>query len=150
MYRIRKEKWNQYEILITKHMWKSKIWLLEQKKDTSRYNAFFGAPFIYWVCSFAADQATGQGSKVIWVSGCLLSTPCTRRIITKVTLCKYKRYVSVAIQLEMMLTVCQLYISTFDFMNRKPKGTRPVDLVMTVLACFIETILVYQRKTSRS
>ena len=33
--------WNGLKILMVKHMWKSKIRLLEQKKDTNRYDAFF-------------------------------------------------------------------------------------------------------------
>ena len=34
-------RWNGLKILIPKHMWKSKIWLLEQKLDKNRYVTFF-------------------------------------------------------------------------------------------------------------
>ena len=34
-------KWSGLDILIQKHMWKSKIWLLEQKLDQNRYATFF-------------------------------------------------------------------------------------------------------------
>ena len=33
--------WNRLKILIPKHMWKSKIWLLEQKLDENNYVSFF-------------------------------------------------------------------------------------------------------------
>ena len=39
---INKEaRWNGLKILIPKHMWKSKIRLLEQKLDENRYVTFF-------------------------------------------------------------------------------------------------------------
>ena len=33
--------WNRLEILILKHTWKGGIWLLEQRWDKGRYDAFF-------------------------------------------------------------------------------------------------------------
>ena len=48
-------RWNGLEILIPKHMWKSKIRLLEQKLDENRYVTFLSDPGVPGVRSMGPD-----------------------------------------------------------------------------------------------